>query len=60
MLRKDRVVLLLGSCMVYPRSLEHIGVNAMNFEQTPLSSGVVEYDGPVGPITQIDDNNEKE
>lgn len=57
MLRKDRIVLLLSTCMVCPSSIDNIGVaNALKFEQTPLSSAEVQYDQPVSIIEILNSN----
>ena len=59
MLRKDRVVLLLSTCMVCPSSIDNIGaVNALKFEQTPLSSADVQYDQPVSIIEIFNSNKD--
>lgn len=57
MLRKDRIVLLLSTCMVCPSSIDKIGVaNALKFEQTPLSSADVQYDQPESIIEIFNSN----
>lgn len=66
---KDRIIILLGTCMVCPSSIDsqgstfNIGIrgaNALNFEQTPIDPGNSLYSEPLPLSNMFNDNKQLE